>query len=157
MNLALGSLYAWSVFVSPLEREFGWTRAETSWVYTIAVVCFALSFMVAGRIQDRRGPKLCAVIGGLLLSAAFFLSSFTTSLVGFYLSFGAIVGLGNGFGYSTPMPVASKWFPDKRGLIVGLMVGAYGAGSAILGPLATQLIGSLGWRPTFQILSGVFT
>lgn len=156
MNLALGSLYAWSVFVAPLEQEFGWTRAQTSLVYTVAVVFFALSFIVAGRIQDLKGPRICAAIGGALVSAGFLLSSFTTSLVGFYVSFGVVVGLGNGFGYATPMPVASKWFPDKRGLVVGMMVAGYGAGSAILGPLATRLIGNIGWRPTFQILAALF-
>ena len=156
MNLALGSLYAWSVFVAPLEKEFGWTRAQTSLVYTIAIVCFALSFMVAGRIQDLKGPKICAAIGGVLVSAGFFLASWTNSLAGLYLCLGVIVGLGNGFGYATPMPVASKWFPDKRGLVVGLMVAGYGAGSAILGPLATRLIATLGWRPTVQILGGLF-
>ena len=156
MNLALGSLYAWSVFVAPLEKEFGWTRAQTSLVYTIAIVCFALSFVVAGRIQDLKGPRICAAIGGVLVSAGFFLASWTNSLTGLYLCLGVIVGLGNGFGYATPMPVASKWFPDKRGLVVGLMVAGYGAGSAILGPLATRLIGTLGWRPTVQILGGLF-
>ena len=84
MNLALGSLYAWSVFVPPLEREFGWTRAQTSWVYTIAIVCFALSFVVAGRIQDVRGPRVCACVGGLLVSAGFVLASFTQSLAMLY-------------------------------------------------------------------------
>src|SRR6266851_2223861 len=69
MNLALGSLYAWSVFVLPLEKEFGWTRAQTSWVFTIAILFFALSFIVAGRIQDLKGPRLCAAIGGALVSA----------------------------------------------------------------------------------------
>ena len=138
MNLALGSLYAWSVFVLPLEKEFGWTRAQTSWVFTIAIVCFALSFIVAGRIQDLKGPRICAAIGGILVSAGFILASFTSSLIGLYLSFGVVVGLGNGFGYATPTPVGSKWFPDKRGLVIGLMVGGYGAGSAILGSLATE-------------------
>src|SRR6185312_809805 len=71
MNLALGSLYAWSVFVLPLEKEFGWTRAQTSWVFTIAVVVFAASFVLAGRIQDTRGPRLCAAIGGTLAGAGF--------------------------------------------------------------------------------------
>ena len=98
MNLALGSLYAWSVFVLPLEKEFGWTRAQTSWVFTIAIVCFALSFIIAGRLQDRRGPRICAAIGGTLVSAGFVLSSMTTSLIGFYATFGVIVGIGNGFG-----------------------------------------------------------
>jgi OFA family oxalate/formate antiporter-like MFS transporter len=156
MNLALGSLYAWSVFVLPLEREFGWRRSDTSWVYTIAIVTFALTFVAAGRIQDLKGPKICAFLGGLLVSGGFFLSSYTSSLLFLYLTFGVVVGLGNGFGYATPIPVASKWFPDKRGLVVGLMVGGYGAGSALLGPLAIRLISSVGWRPTFQILGVVF-
>jgi OFA family oxalate/formate antiporter-like MFS transporter len=156
MNLALGSLYAWSVFVLPLEKEFGWTRAETSWVFTIAVVSFALSFVLAGRIQDLRGPRICAAIGGTLVGIGFILASYTTSLVYLYVVFGAVVGIGNGFGYATPVPVASKWFPDKRGLVVGLMVGGYGAGSAIFGPVANSLIGSVGWRPTFQILGVLF-
>lgn len=156
MNLALGALYAWSVFVLPLEREFGWSRAETSWTFTIAIVTFAASFILAGRIQDLRGPRICAAIGGTLVGVGFVLSSFTTSLLYLYVIFGVIVGLGNGFGYATPVPVASKWFPDKRGLVVGLMVGGYGAGSAIFGPAATSLIGSVGWRLTFQILGVLF-
>ena len=64
LNLALGSLYAWSVFVLPLEKEFGWNRAQTSWVYTIAIVCFAATFIVAGKLQDAKGPRLCAFLGG---------------------------------------------------------------------------------------------
>ena len=156
MNLVLGSLYAWSVFVLPLEKEFGWTRSQTSWVYTIAVVVFAATFVLAGRIQDLRGPRPCAIAGALLVSAGFFAASFTTSLWFLYLAFGLVVGAGNGFGYTTPMPVASKWFPDRRGLVVGLMVGGYGAGSAIIGPIATSLIASTGWRPTFRILGVVF-
>ena len=155
MNLALGSLYAWSVFVLPLEQEFGWTRAQTSWVFTIAIVTFAITFIFAGRMQDVRGPRLCAFLGAVLVSLGFFLASLTASLGYLYLIF-AVVGAGNGFGYATPMPVASKWFPDKRGLVVGLMVGGYGAGSAIIGPAASSLIQSMGWRPTFRLLGGVF-
>jgi MFS transporter, OFA family, oxalate/formate antiporter len=157
MNLALGSLYAWSVFVLPLEQEFGWRRADTSWVYTIAVVSFALTFIAAGRLQDLKGPKICAYLGGVLVSLGFFLASYTTSLTTLYIFFGVIVGVGNGFGYSTPTPVGSKWFPDKRGLVVGLMVGGYGGGQAIFGTLASSmLIPEYGWRTTFQILSVVF-
>ena len=157
MNLALGTLYAWSVFVAPLEKQFGWKRADTSMVFTIAVVVFALSFVVAGRIQDRFGPLFCSLAGGILVSLGFFLCSYTTNLPYLYVCFGVIGGLGNGFGYSTPIPVMAKWFPDKRGLAVGLAVGGYGAGSAIFGPLAQlKLIPAYGLPATFQILGVVF-
>ena len=152
MNLALGSLYAWSTFVSPLESEFGWTRTQTSWVFSIAIVTFAVSFVLAGRIQDQRGPRIPAAIGGTLVGLGFFLASFTSSLPYLYIAFGFLVGMGNGFGYATPIPVGSKWFPDKRGLVVGLMVAGYGGGSAIFIPVGNALIARLGWRPTFQII-----
>ena len=157
MNLALGTLYAWSVFVAPLEKQFGWKRAQTSMVFTIAVVVFALSFVIAGRIQDKIGPLFCSLTGGILVSLGFFLCSYTTNLVYLYVCFGVIGGLGNGFGYATPIPVMAKWFPDKRGLAVGLAVGGYGAGSAIFGPLSQlKLIPAYGLPATFQILGAVF-
>lgn len=156
MNLALGSLYAWSVFVLPLEQEFGWRRADTSWVFTIAVVATAAGFLVGGRLQDKKGPRICAAIAAVMVGVGFFLSSWTMSLGYLYLMFGAVVGLGGGIGYAAPIPVASKWFPDKRGLVVGIMVAGYGGGSAIVGLVAPVLIRSLGWRSTFQILGVLF-
>ncbi len=157
MNLALGSLYAWSVFVAPLEKEFGWKRADTSLIFTIAVFVFAISFVLAGRLQDKKGPFWISVIGGALVSIGFFLSSQTTALTWVFFWFGAIGGIGNGFGYATPIPVMAKWFPDRRGLAVGLAVAGYGGGSAIFGPLAGNwLIPTYGWRATFQILGVIF-
>jgi MFS transporter, OFA family, oxalate/formate antiporter len=157
MNLALGSLYAWSVFVAPLEREFGWKRAQTSTVFTYAVVVFAIAFILAGRLQDRYGPFWVSITGGLLVSIGFFLSAYTTSLNYLYICFGVLGGIGNGYGYATPIPVMAKWFPDRRGLAVGLAVAGYGGGSAIFGPLAgNYLIPTYGWRTTFQILGGIF-
>ncbi len=157
MNIALGTLYAWSIFVAPLEKEFGWKRAQTSAVFGIAVVVFALSFIVAGRLQDKFGPFWISLTGGILVSLGFFLCSYTHSLMWLYICFGVIGGLGNGFGYATPIPVMAKWFPDKRGLAVGLAVGGYGAGSALFGPLANlHLIPNYGVRTTFQILGGMF-
>jgi OFA family oxalate/formate antiporter-like MFS transporter len=80
LNLALGSLYAWSVFVLPLEREFGWNRAQTSWVYTIAIVCFAATFIIAGKLQDAKGPRICAFLGALYVGRPYALSRLTTTL-----------------------------------------------------------------------------
>lgn len=157
MNLALGSLYAWSVFVAPLEKQFGWKRAQTSNVFTIAVVVFALTFIVAGRLQDKFGPFWVSLTGGVLVSLGFFLCAYTQSLNYLYVCFGVIGGLGNGFGYATPIPVMAKWFPDKRGLAVGLAVAGYGGGSAVFGPLANlKLIPAYGVATTFQILGVIF-
>src|ERR1041385_3752841 len=157
MNMALGTLYAWSVFVAPLESRFGWKRADTSMAFTIAAAVFGLSFILAGRLQDRFGPLPCSLAGCVFISLGFYFCSFTTSLTHLYLCFGVIGGIGNGFGYATPIPVMAKWFPDKRGLAVGLAVGGYGAGSAIFGPLAQlKLIPAYGLPATFQILAAIF-
>jgi OFA family oxalate/formate antiporter-like MFS transporter len=157
MNLALGSLYAWSVFVAPLEKEFKWARAQTSMVFTIAVVVFALTFIVAGRLQDKLGPFKISVVGAILVSLGFFLCAYADSVNKFFIFFGVLGGLGNGFGYATPIPVMSKWFPDRRGLAVGLAVAGYGGGSAIFGPLAASyLLPAFGWRTTFQVLGVIF-
>jgi OFA family oxalate/formate antiporter-like MFS transporter len=145
------------VFVGPLEKEFGWKRADTSTVFTIAVVVFALTFILAGRLQDKIGPLPISLTGGILVSLGFFLCAYTNSLTYLFISFGVIGGLGNGFGYATPIPVMAKWFPDRRGLAVGLAVAGYGGGSAIFGPLtASYLLPAYGWRASFQILGLTF-
>lgn len=156
MNMALGTFYAMSVFMLPLEKEFGWTRAQTSWVTTIGIVMLTSWFVVAGLIQDRRGPRIVAAIGGVLFSAGLFLASFTSSLAMFYVTAGVVTGTGSGFGYVVPTAVGAKWFPDRRGLVVGLMVGGYGAGSGVFGPIASSLIERVGWRSTFQMLAVLF-
>jgi OFA family oxalate/formate antiporter-like MFS transporter len=126
-------------------------------VYSVAIAVFALSFIVGGRMQDKFGPFRVSVIGSLFLTAGFLLCSRTDSLTYLIICFGVLVGLGNGFGYSTPIPVMAKWFPDKRGLAVGLAVAGFGAGSAIFGPLSQlKLIPMFGWRTTFTLLGVVF-
>jgi OFA family oxalate/formate antiporter-like MFS transporter len=160
MNLALGTLYAWSMFVPEFKKdaEFkSYTGPDFALTFTIAVVVFALTFVAAGRIQDKKGPFICSLTGGLLVSIGFFMSGHAHSIQALYIWFGVIGGLGNGFGYATPIPVMAKWFPDRRGLAVGLAVAGYGGGSAIFGKLGLNyLIPAYGWRHTFEILGGVF-
>jgi OFA family oxalate/formate antiporter-like MFS transporter len=156
MSMALGMFYAISVFLLPLEKEFGWTRAQTSWVTTFGAVMIAIWFLVGGIILDRKGPRPVALIGGIFFSLSFLLASQVHSLLMFYLSIGVCLGIGVGFGYVVPMTVGAKWFPDKRGLIVGVMVAGSGLGSGIFGPLASSLIEQVGWRTTVQILSAIF-
>ena len=156
IQMCLGAIYAFSVLVPPLEAEFNWNRIETSPAFTIALLVFALSMIPAGRLQDRKGPKVVATIGGIALGLGMVMSSFTSSLVWLYLSYGLIGGLGIGLAYVTPITTCVKWFPDKKGLITGLAVFGFGAGSILFAPLWTFLIDSIGWRNTFLVTGGLF-
>ncbi len=157
LNVVLGTFYSWSVFVLPLEQEFGWVRQETSLTFSIGILTMAITFVIAGRLHAVIGFRPLAAIGGVLFSLGFFLSSFTSSLTVLYLAYGLIAGAGNGIGYSIAIPVVSKWFPDKRGLAIGIAVGGYGAGSGIFGPIADELlIPSLGWEATFRVYGVLF-
>jgi OFA family oxalate/formate antiporter-like MFS transporter len=157
MTLALGTLYAWSVFVAPLENEFGWKRAQTANVFTIAAVMFAAALLLAGRLQDRFGPFWMAITGGALVSLGFFLCAYTSSLHYLFLCYGVLGGIGSGFGFATVAPVMAKWFPDRRGLAIGLAFAGFGGGSAIFGPVANLvLFPHFGWRTACMILGGIF-
>lgn len=157
MTLALGTLYGWSVFVAPLEHEFGWKRAQTSTVFTLAVVMFAAMLPLAGRLQDRFGPFWISLAGSLMISLSFFLFAYTSSLYYLFFVFGVLGGVGNAFGYATVVPVMAKWFPDRMGLAIGLAIAGYGGGSAIFGTLANLvLFPHFGWRVSCMVLSGIF-
>ena len=157
MTLALGTLYGWSVFVAPLEHEFGWKRAQTSTVFTLAVVMFAAALPLAGRLQDRFGPFWISLAGSLMISLSFFLFAYTSSLYYLFFFFGVLGGVGNAFGYATVVPVMAKWFPHRMGLAIGLAIAGYGGGSAIFGTVANLvLFPRFGWRTSCTILGGVF-
>jgi len=156
LTLVLGSYYAISVFVLPLEHEFGWSRLQTSWVTTIGFSTVSLWMLLAGIVLDRKGVRLVAAIGGALYSLAFLLATQIHSLSSFYLTLGLCAGIGTGFGYIAPMAAGAKWFPDKRGLIVGVMLGGSGAGSGLFAPIATRLIEQAGWRSTCRTLAIIF-
>ncbi|MCZ6491902.1 MAG: OFA family MFS transporter [Acidobacteria bacterium] len=155
MNLSLGALYGWSLFVPALQQDLNLSREQASNIFSIAVVVFALCFLIGGRVQDKKGPYIVSLIGSVLFGAGFLLTSRATDLMGMYLAFGLVVGMGAGFGYVTPIGVIAKWFPDRRGLVLGISIGAFGAGSAILGPIVPGLIAEHGWRPVMLGL-GIF-
>src|SRR5262245_61661628 len=101
MNLALGALYGWSLFVPALQKTLNLSRTETSNIFSIAVACFAVFFLIGGRLQDKKGPYIVSLIGSVLFSLGFVLASRATTLNGLYLTFGLVVGAGAGFGYVT--------------------------------------------------------
>jgi OFA family oxalate/formate antiporter-like MFS transporter len=153
MQVALGAVYAWSVFRVPLAKEFGWSISEITLTFTICIFVLGVAAFFGGLWQNRQGPRIVAVTGGALYGLGVFLASFSAhKLWWLYLSFGLIGGIGLGFAYIVPVAVLVKWFPDRRGLITGVAVGGFGAGALITAPLATHLIQSVGVLSTFAYL-----
>lgn len=156
INLMLGVIYAWSVFIKPLEAEFGWSRAQTSLTFSLVVAFFSIGMVPAGRWQDQKGPRLIAMIGGGLLGISWILASFTNSLPWLYVTYGVLGGFGIGMAYVTPVATGVKWFPDKRGIVTGLIVMGFGLGAAFLAPIAVRLIETSGWRSAFLYMGALF-
>jgi OFA family oxalate/formate antiporter-like MFS transporter len=144
VQIILGTVYAFSVFVKPLETEFGWDRTTTQWAFSIALLTFAAVMIPAGRLQDKIGPRKVASIGGVLLGLSFLLGSVLVAESrpwSLYLTYGVIGGAGIGFAYVCPIAAAMKWFPDKKGLVTGLSVAGFGAGALFFaGPASTLLL-----------------
>src|SRR3954468_9557600 len=153
MQLALGAVYAWSVFRIPLANQFGWSISEVTLTFTISIFVLGIAAFFGGLWLNRHGPRIVAVTGGALYGLGVFLASFSDhKLWWLYLSYGLIGGIGLGFGYIVPVAVLVKWFPDRRGLITGIAVGGFGAGALVTAPIATRLIQSVGVLQTFAYL-----
>ena len=152
MQIALGAVYAWSVFRVPLSKQFGWSISEVTLTFTISIFVLGFAAFFGGLWLNRKGPRIVALSGGALYGLGVFLASFAHSLSWLYLSYGLIGGIGLGLGYIVPVAVLVKWFPDRRGLITGIAVGGFGAGALITAPVATRLIQSVGVLSTFAYL-----
>jgi OFA family oxalate/formate antiporter-like MFS transporter len=164
LNLALGILYAWSVFSKQLAEAvekggFGWSKTQATMPYTIAIACFAFMMVPAGRLQDRLGPRLVASIGGVLTGVGLVVASFSSagSAAPAMIGFGVLAGTGFGLGYAAATPAAVKWFPpEKKGLITGLVVAGFGVAPVYIAPLSKYLIGNWGVAGAFRILGIAF-
>ena len=152
LQVALGAVYAWSVFRVPLSKQFGWSISEVTLTFTISIFVLGFAAFFGGLWLNRKGPRIVALTGGALYGLGVFLASFSHSLSWLYLSYGVIGGIGLGLGYIVPVAVLVKWFPDRRGLITGIAVGGFGAGALITAPAATRLIQSVGVLSTFAYL-----
>ncbi len=153
MQIALGAVYAWSVFRTPLSKQFGWSISQVTLTFTLAIFVLGFASFFAGLWLTKSGPRVVAMTGGLLYGLGVFLASFSDHrLWWLYLTYGVIGGIGLGFGYIVPVSVLVKWFPDKRGLLTGIAVGGFGAGALITAPIATRLIQSVGVLHTFAYL-----
>jgi OFA family oxalate/formate antiporter-like MFS transporter len=153
MQMALGAVYAWSVFRTPLVKQFHWTISQVTLTFTICIFVMGFAAFAGGLWLNKRGPRPVALTGGLLYSLGVFLASYSANnLHWLYFSYGLIGGIGLGFGYIVPIAVLVKWFPDRRGLITGVAVGGFGAGALVTAPVATRLMQSVGVLHTFAYL-----
>jgi MFS family permease len=165
INLALGILYTWSIFKGAIADSiatggpdaFNWDKASINDPYAVACLAFAVAMILAGKVQDKFGPKVTCIIGGLMVAAGFIWISQTTSYLAWVIGFGVLAGMGIGFGYSAATPPALKWFPPaKTGLIAGLVVSGFGLASVYIAPLAKYLLEGYGLQQSMLVFGIAF-
>ncbi len=156
INLTLGVLYSWSIISKDLVLVLGWSNSAASLPYTVAIIVFAIALLIAGRLQDKMGPKRFVIAGVILVGLGLISSSFSTSPAMMMISYGVLVGTGIGFGYSCVTPAVMKWWhQDKKGLVTGIVVGGFGIASVYVAPVTTMLLQNYGLELTFRLL-GLF-
>lgn len=156
LQVSIGAVYSWSLFNQPLVTKFGWNSNEIVFTYSLIVFVFAFTTMFSGRLQDKIGPRTVATIGGLFYGIGLILSSYATSILQLYIYYGFIAGIGIGFVYVCPLSTCIKWFPDKKGLITGITVGAFGLGSLVFKSIIEFLLSSFGVSRTFFYLGIIY-
>jgi OFA family oxalate/formate antiporter-like MFS transporter len=164
MQLLVSLSYSYSVFRVPLATLHGWSKAQTIAPYRWLVFMVSIGSILGGLWQDRRGGRVVASAGGCLIGAGFLLAArYGDTVEGLLLTFGIPVGLGIGLAYVTPIANLLKWFPDKRGMVVGLAVMGSGLSALFWGPLVELLIGHDAARfhetvpRTFVIMAAIFS
>lgn len=154
IQLALGAIYAWSVFTPSLTAE-GWSKADTQWVFAVGLAFFAISMLFAGKKLPSWGPQKLAMIGGIVLGLGYLFAGLFggTNFWSLLILLGVVGGTGIGLAYVVPIAVGMRWFPDKKGMITGLAVAGFGFGAM----LWVKLAGSWGHLIDSMGLSSVFT
>jgi OFA family oxalate/formate antiporter-like MFS transporter len=152
MQAAFGAVYAWSVFRIPLSHAHGWTIAEVTAAFEIAILVVGLAAFAGGLWMKRSGPCPVGIAAAILYGLGTMLTGTSHNLTTLYLRYSVIGGAGLGLGYIVPIATLVKWFPDKRGLITGLAVAGFGAGALVTAPVANSLIASVGVGRSFGVL-----
>lgn len=158
INLIMGVLYSWGVIGKALINTWGLTSSEASLPFTVSAAVFAITMVFAGKAQDKFGPKIVTILGGLMVGAGLIASGFATKETHFLLvlTFGIISSIGIGLGYSAATPCAMKWFDSsKKGMIAGIVVAGVGLSPVYITPITASLLNKYGINTTFIIL-GVF-
>jgi MFS family permease len=156
INLCLGAVYAYSVFKGPLEKMFNATAKQGNMPFMVFIAIFALFTFLAGRFIDKLGPRIVMIVGGVVVGLGWMLAKFSGSITMVTITYGIIGGAGVGLVYGGPVSVCTKWFPDRKGLAVGLALLGFGGSAFITAPLAKALIASSGPLNTFLYMGAGF-
>ncbi|MEM3445137.1 MAG: OFA family MFS transporter [Thermoplasmata archaeon] len=161
INLCLGTIYSWSVFQKPLKEYFGGLGAAPSdaqmlLTFSIFLACFAIAMPLTGKYIEMYGPRKITILGGLLTGIGWLSASFSPRVELMYFTYGIIGGTGVGIAYGCPIAVSTRWFPDNKGLAVGLTVLGFGFSAVLTANLANWLIGLYGIMATLRIFGLIF-
>jgi len=162
INLCLGTIYSWSVFVAPLTAYFTKdlgqtvTASDVLLPFSVFLAFFAIAMPFTGKYIEQYGPRNVTIVGGVLTGLGWLLASFATSVPMLYVVYGVIGGIGVGIAYGVPVAVAARWFPDRRGLAVGLTVLGFGFSAFFTANIAGWLISTYGVMTTFRIFGVAF-
>ncbi len=156
INMCLGAVYAYSVFKKPLEELFKISATQGNLPYMIFLAVFSIFVFLSGKFLDKFGPKIVMIIGGIVVGIGWMITYFATSISMVVVTYGIIGGAGVGIVYGGPVSVATRWFPDKKGLAVGLSLLGFGASAFVTAPLAKSLIVSYGPLKAFGIMGIAF-
>jgi OFA family oxalate/formate antiporter-like MFS transporter len=143
LQLGLGTVYAWSFFQSLLVKSYRWSYTDTAWAFSLVILSLGISAAWAGVNLPKIGPRKLAVAGALLFSLSYLLGGwalYVGSIPLFYLGYSVIGGIGIGLGYVTPVSTVAKWFPDKRGLVTGVVVMGFGVGAFVMSKVLAPLL-----------------
>jgi OFA family oxalate/formate antiporter-like MFS transporter len=154
--VCLGTVYSWSIFRNPLEELFEISATESILPFTVFLVLYSTLMPVAGFYIEKFGATKIASLGGIVMGIGYILSSFTDNLITLTITYGVIGGIGVGIAYGVPLAVSAKWFPDRKGLAVGLTVIGFGLSPLVTAPLSKKAIALYGVLPTFMILGVAF-
>ncbi|MDY4367810.1 OFA family MFS transporter [Pectobacterium brasiliense] len=148
-QMGLGTIYTWSLFNQPLVDKFGWTLSTVATTFSITSFCLAFATLFAGKFQERIGLRRLTMIAGIALGAGLMASAVSPSLTLIYLLMGVVVGFADGTAYITTLSNLIKWFPNRKGLIAGISVGAFGTGSLLFKYVNSFLIAEVGVSEAF--------
>ena len=156
MNVCLGAVYAYSIFLGPVKKAFNVSASMANLPFMVFLSFFAILMFFGGRIMEKLGPRKLIIIGSIIVGLGWMLSSFAPNIWILTLTYGVIAGSGVGLVYGCPVATAARWFPDKKGLAVGLMLAGFGGSALITGKIASLMIPAVGLPTTFLYFGIVF-